>query len=101
MAHLIKSTRGATGGLTRHFERLIYMVQNYIKDAEYLKNENLKEKEQKFSLEDLSKEDKTKSKIYKLENKVDKLSNFIIEKGLTDEFNRSVKVLYKDHGLER
>lgn len=96
------------------FDKLIYMAKNYIKDTEYLKNENirlkkdikfldekLKEKEQKFSLEDLSKEAKTRSKIYNLEKKVDKLSNFIIEKGLTDEFNKSIRVVNKDHDLER
>lgn len=96
------------------FDRLIYIAKNYIKDTEYLRNENfklkkdikflnekLKEKEQKFNLEDLSKEVKTKSKIYNLENKVDKLSNFIIEKGLTDEFNESIRVVNRDHDLEK
>ena len=93
------------------FEQFKNMAKNYKKDTIAIKNTNInlqrkvkdlekeidrlieekKENIKKMNLEELKEKADTRNKIINLEKKVEKLSDFIIDEGLAEKFNRSME----------
>ena len=93
------------------FEELKNMAKNYKKDTVAIKNTNMnlqrkvknlekeidrlidekKENIKKMSLEELKEKADTRNKIINLEKRIEKLSDFIIDEGLVEKFNKSIE----------
>ncbi len=87
------------------------MAKNYRKDTTAIKNTNInlqrkvknlekeidrlieekKENIKKINLEELREKADTRNKIINLEKRVEKLSDFIIDEGLAEKFNKSME----------
>ena len=87
------------------FDNLIYMAKNYIKDTEYLRdrnkylekeNERMKERINKKSMDEMMHQTKKEFRIQKLEKDNKVLSEFIIKRGLANEFNKEIKITQKE-----
>lgn len=93
------------------FEQFKNMAKNYRKDTTAIKNTNInlqrkvknlekeidrlieekKENIKKINLEELREKADTRNKIINLEKRVEKLSDFIIDEGLAEKFNKSME----------
>ena len=93
------------------FEQFRNMAKNYKKDTVAIKNTNIrlqrkvkdlekeidrlseekKENIKKMNLEELKEKADTRNKIINLEKRVEKLSDFIIDEGLAEKFNKSME----------
>ena len=93
------------------FEQFKNMAKNYRKDTTAIKNTNInlqrkvktlekeidrlieekKENIKKMNLEELREKADTRNKIINLEKRVEKLSDFIIDEGLAEKFNKSME----------